>query len=26
LLNVPLPMLDRITTTNAVRLFDINPF
>jgi TatD DNase family protein len=25
-LNVPLPMLDRITTTNAVKLFDINPF
>ncbi len=26
LLKVPLPMLDKITTTNAVKLFDINPF
>ena len=25
-LKVPLPMLDRITTTNTIRLFDINPF
>ncbi len=26
LLNVPLDMLNRITTANAVKLFDINPF
>jgi TatD DNase family protein len=26
LLNVPLHLLDKLTTTNAVRLFDINPF
>ena len=25
-LKVPLPMLEKLTTTNAVRLFDINPF
>jgi TatD DNase family protein len=26
LLSVPLDMLNRITTANAVKLFDINPF